>query len=248
MEMRKSKGKFIVLEGGDGTGKNTQIDLLKERFGSKEFLYTEEPGGSRLGNKIRAWVTEQEEQSMCIEAELLLFSASRAQHVHETIAPALKLGVNVVCSRFSLSTIAYQLYGREQLHRLEAFYHIDQFAVGNTKPNLYILLDADPQVGRVRQDTLGFEKDRIENEAFAFHKRVREGYLAALPPAPYGIRVDADCLPEKVHRDIAMIVHNCVSEREPVFHHHTAGPVVRGADDSVVQGFPIDSTVKEPLW
>jgi dTMP kinase len=240
MEMRKSKGKFIVLEGGDGTGKNTQIELLKERFGSKEFLYTEEPGGSRLGNKIRAWVTEQDEETMCIEAELLLFSASRAQHVHEKIAPALALGINVICSRFSLSTIAYQLYGREQLYRLEAFYHIDQFAVGNTKPNLYILLDADPEVGRARQDTLGFVKDRIENEAFEFHKRVREGYLAALPPLPYGIRVDANRPVEKVQRDLAMIVHNCLSERQPKFHHHVTDPVTHG--------FPVDSTIKESVW
>ncbi len=239
--MRKSKGKFIVLEGGDGTGKNTQIDLLKDHFGTKEFLYTEEPGGSRLGNKIREWVTLHEENPMCMEAELLLFSASRAQHVHEKIAPALLLGINVICSRFSLSTIAYQLYGREQLSYLEAFFHIDQFAVGKTKPNLYILLDADPQVGRVRQDTLGFEKDRIENEAFAFHERVRAGYLAALPPAPYGVSVDADRPRQRISTDLITIIASCITNSEtPTFHHHT--------QDAIVRGFSLDSNLKDPVW
>lgn len=240
MDMRRSKGKFIVLEGGDGVGKNTQMDMLRARFGTKEFLYTEEPGGSRLGDAIREWVTRTEDYAISPEAELLLFSASRAQHVHEKIAPALSMGITVICSRFSLSTIAYQLYGREHLYQMEAFFHIDKFAVGNTKPNLYILLDADPQIGRARQDTLGFEKDRIEKEEESFHERVRAGYLAALPPLPYGIRVDANRSREQVHRDLAMIVHNCLSDREPKFHHHISDPGI--------SGFPVDSTLKESVW
>ena len=241
MEMRKSKGTFIVLEGGDSTGKNTQMELLKEYFGTKEFLYTEEPGGSRLGDKIREWVTAQEEYPMCMEAELLLFSASRAQHVHEKIAPALSLGVHVICSRFSLSTIAYQLYGREELKYLEAFFHIDQFAVGQTKPNLYILLDGMPNVLRARQEMLGFAKDRIENETMAFHERVRAGYIAALPPAPYGVCIDADRPIEEIKKDLVAIIGATVSNvHTPTFHHHVHQPVVRG--------FPFDSSAKEPVW
>ena len=239
--MRKSRGKFIVLEGGDGMGKNTQIELLKGHFGGKEFLYTEEPGGSRLGDKIRTLVTEKEEQQICMEAELLLFSASRAQHVREKIAPALALGIHVICSRFSLSTIAYQLYGREHLYYLDAFFHIDQFAVGNTKPNLYILFDADPRVGSSRQDTLGFEKDRIEKEEPSFHERVRAGYLAALPPAPYGIRIDANRPPAEIQKDLVLIIGAAITDADiPAFHHHLHKPVVRG--------FSLDSAIKEPVW
>jgi len=239
--MRNQKGKFIVLEGGDGLGKDTQLQLLREHFGEKGFLYTHEPGGTRLGDRIRELVTRKDEGDVCMEAELLLFSASRAQHVRELIRPSVESGTHVICSRFSLSTIAYQLYGRGRLHYLDAFFHIDQFVVGNTKPNLYILLDAASAVGLERQSRLGFEKDRIESEEAGFRERVCAGYRAVLPAPPYGIVIHADRAREEVGAELISIVEGCIGTKSG-----TAVLPMHTQKTPLVQGFSSEGL--SPVW
>lgn len=240
--MTHEKGKFIVLEGGDGAGKDTQLGVLREHFGTKNFLYTREPGGTALGERLRSVLTEKSDVKICMEAELLLFSASRAQHVRETIRPALDLGVHVICSRFSLSTIAYQLYGRGRMHYLDAFYHIDRFAVGDTKPNLYILLDALGAVGLARQSRLLFERDRIESEEASFRERVAEGYRAALPEYPYGVSIAGDRPRGEVSADVIAVIERCIGGSIAPHDHH----LFQTLEEPLVRGFSSEGLT--PVW
>ena len=109
------KGLFVVIEGGEGTGKDTQIDLLKEKFaGREDVVFTREPGGTIVGEKIREVLLAKGSGPISVETELLLFLAARAQIVREIVAPALCAGKMVISNRFGLSTAAYQIYGRER--------------------------------------------------------------------------------------------------------------------------------------
>lgn len=170
------QGKFITIEGCDGSGKSTQISLLKgelDRLGISYWL-TREPGGTNISEKIRKIILDKNNQEMVWKTEALLYAASRAQLVEERILPLLKEGIHVICDRFTDSTLAYQGYGRNlDLKRLEK---LNNFATQGLKPDLTILLDIDPLIAARRRKNQ--EKDRLENEHIIFHKRVRAGYLA----------------------------------------------------------------------
>lgn len=172
-------GLFITFEGGEGCGKSTQIAALKARLEAmdKTVLQTREPGGTALGEYVRSLLQHDDAgHGMSPEAELLLFAASRAQHVRELIAPAIAQGQIVLCDRFQDSTTVYQGVARAvDSKKVET---ISQFAIGNTKPDLTILIDLPPEIGlaRVHARSDG-QLDRMENEAIEFFQAVRQGYL-----------------------------------------------------------------------
>ena len=172
-------GLFITLEGGEGCGKSTQIAALKARLEDmgKTVVQTREPGGTALGESVRSLLQHDDAgQGMSPEAELLLFAASRAQHVRELIAPAIAKGQIVLCDRFLDSTTVYQGVARAiDSKKVDT---INQFAIGDTKPDLTILIDLPPEIGlaRVHARSDG-QLDRMENEAIEFFQAVRQGYL-----------------------------------------------------------------------
>lgn len=200
-------GMFITFEGPEGSGKSSQIRLLYDYLLAQGVAVrlTREPGGTPIGDEIRACVHNVQNTAMCPEAELLLYSASRAQLVGEVIRPSLASGQVVLCDRFYDSTLAYQGYGRAL--DLTALRQITHFATGGLKPDLTLLLDIDVEVGLARRTGGGVEMNRLDLETVAFHQRVRQGYhqLAAQEPARWVI-IDANRSPAAVQTDLRAIV------------------------------------------
>ena len=184
-----SKGLFISFEGTEGCGKSTQVELLARQLRaiSHRVRTLREPGGTPIGEEIRHTLKHSKNNAaMTAEAELLLMNASRAQLVREIIRPALATGEIVVCDRFYDSTMAYQGYGRQL--DLKMVQTAVDFAVGNTKPNLTLLLHVPPEVSaerlHSRQSNLPFIRDRIEEADRKFFERVAHGFgvIAAADP------------------------------------------------------------------
>ncbi|WP_420631118.1 dTMP kinase [Candidatus Leptofilum sp.] len=175
---------FVTFEGPEGSGKSSQIALLAPFLQEQGFsvITTREPGGTSIGDEIRACVHNVANTAMTPVAEMLLYSASRAQHVGELIRPSLAKGHIVLCDRFADSTIAYQGYGRgldlTQLHQ------VTQIATGGLQPDITFLLDVDVEQGLARRTGGGLEMNRLDLETVQFHQRVRDGYhtLAASDP------------------------------------------------------------------
>lgn len=168
------KGLFITFEGGEGSGKSTQIKKAAAflKSSGKKVLLLREPGGTRVSEAIREIILNKDYTEMAPETELLLYLAARAQIVREKILPALKKGMAVICDRFEDSTLAYQGYGRGM--SVKAIEQASQlFAKGNLVPDLTILLDIDPKQGMKR----GGRHDRMERQSDKFHQKVRAGFL-----------------------------------------------------------------------
>lgn len=172
---RQMKGLFITLEGPEGAGKSTQIELLNKYFSEQgyEVVQTREPGGTEIGSRIRNILLDSNLDNLEPKTELLLYAASRAQHVNEVIKPALKEGKVIICDRFSDATLAYQGYGR-RLDK-DLILKLNQMATGGLEPDLTFLLDIEPEEGLLR--TKNEVRDRIEREDLSFHQQVRDGYL-----------------------------------------------------------------------
>lgn len=198
---------FITLEGPEGSGKSSQIGLLADFLRQQGFsvLMTREPGGTDIGDQIRHVLHDVANSAMSSPAELLLYSASRAQLVHELIRPALAAGQVVLCDRYADSTLAYQGYGRSL--NLSELQTITQFATGGLKPDLTLLLDIDVERGLARRRDGGEEMNRLDLEVVEFHQRVRDGYhqLALADPDRW-IIVDADRPVTAVQADLQEIV------------------------------------------
>ncbi len=198
---------FITLEGPEGSGKSSQIHLLAEYLTEKGFsvVTTREPGGTRIGDEIRACVHNVKNQEMTSIAEMLLYSASRAQLVEELIRPSLAEGKVVLCDRFYDSTIAYQGYGRGL--NIDDLRTITQIATGGLKPDLTLLLDIDVEHGLARRTGGGLEMNRLDLEAVTFHQRVRDGYhqLAQQEPSRW-ITIDADQSIDAVQSDLRQVI------------------------------------------
>ncbi|CAD7841550.1 MAG: Thymidylate kinase (EC 2.7.4.9) [Olavius algarvensis Delta 4 endosymbiont] len=201
---------FITLEGIEGSGKTSQVKKMAAFLedGGHPYLLTREPGGTRIGRRIRQVLLDPDSNDLDPVAELLLYNADRVQHVHEVIRPALAAGKIVICDRYVDATRAYQGVARrldvdlvETLHRL---------LVDNLKPDLTFLLDLPPEEGLRRareQIDSGARSDRetrFEKEALAFHTRVREGYLrlAAGEPERFVI-LDAAASLEEVWQQLS---------------------------------------------
>jgi dTMP kinase len=176
---------FITFEGPEGSGKTTQIRLLAERLEAlgRAVLTTREPGGTRIGNRIRTVLLDAAHTEMSPRAEALLFSAARAQLVDEVIRPALESGIVVLCDRYADSTLAYQGYGHGQA--LEPLTMLGDYATRRLTPDLTIYLDVESETGLQRKQAGAAEEwNRMEEQALAFHQAVRAGYLALAAADP----------------------------------------------------------------
>lgn len=191
---------FIVLDGPEGSGKSTQLRMLKERFDrlGKPAITVRDPGTTRIGEQIRAILLDPAHDEMAMRCEMLLYMAARAQMMAQTIRPALEAGQTVLCDRFVSSTLAYQLGGDGLT--AEHIRTVGDIAIGGRWPDVTILLDLPPEAGfeRVRR-----EKDRIEQRPLAYHQTVRANFLAQAQADPSRYRVvSAQRTPDEVHADI----------------------------------------------
>jgi dTMP kinase len=206
------KGLFITFEGTEGCGKSTQVELLARQLRNMGYRVRplREPGGTSIGEEIRHTLKHSKNNTaMTAEAELLLMNASRAQLVREIIRPALAAGEIVLCDRFYDSTIAYQGYGRQL--DLKMVREIVNVAVGDTKPDLTLLLTISPEISEfrlaMRQATLSFIRDRIEESNEEFFARVDKGYQAIAAAEPARVHaVDASGSVENVCMNIWQFV------------------------------------------
>lgn len=201
-------GRFITFEGGEGVGKSTHIRALAEFLDSHgiKVLLTREPGGTLLGESIRALLQHDAGgESPLPRAEVLLFCASRAQLCEQVVRPALKNGIWVLCDRFEDSTLAYQGAGRGWC--VDELRLISRFASGVLVPDLTILLDLPAEIGLRRVRERANMQDRIEREDLAFHQRLRDGFLKLATEESERIRVvDANREIEFVKTDVRRIV------------------------------------------
>ena len=198
------KGLFISIEGPDGSGKSTQIENIRKFFADKniEIVFTREPGGTPIGERIREIILDNSFKEMDYMTEAMLYAASRAQHVAQIIRPALEAGKVVVCDRFVDSSIAYQGYGR---HLGEAVEVINSYAVKECMPDVTFLLKVDPNVGKTRIKANRETEDRLEHEKMAFHREVFEGYLELEKQYPGRIvGIDASMGIEEIRDEIYM--------------------------------------------
>lgn len=166
---------FITFEGGEGCGKTYQSKALYMKLIHHHVpaILIREPGGTPLGEKIRRLLKQRADINISPLTELMLFNSSRSQLVADVVQPALKSGKNVICDRFSDSTLAYQSYGRGlDFNTIE---EINRLASQGIKPDITFLLDIQPEAGLSRKKRI--ETDRFDREAIAFHQRVREGFL-----------------------------------------------------------------------
>jgi dTMP kinase len=199
------RGKFITVEGIDGAGKSTHLVWLSEQLRARNITLcqTREPGGTPLGEKLRALLLDKD-QPMHLETETLLMFAARREHIERVIAPALDRGEWVLCDRFTDATFAYQGAGRgvseEKLAMLE------RWVQGSLQPELTIVFDLPPAVGRARAGSIK-TPDRFERENEVFFERVRQGYLQRAAAAPQRIRVvDASRSIAEVQTALASLV------------------------------------------
>ncbi len=197
------KGLFITLEGADGCGKTTQLNLLKEYLTSRgyEIVVTREPGGKGLGEKLREILLNYDGE-VSDRCEAFLYLADRAQNIDTIIKPAINSGKIVLCDRHTDSSVAYQGYGREQ--NIDNINMLNELAVNGVHPDLTIVFDIDTETSMER---VGAEKDRLESAGIEFHKRVRNGYLEIAKKNPQRIKVvDASQTIEDVQRDVIKII------------------------------------------
>ena len=198
---------FITIEGPDGGGKTTQMNMLVPALEERglDIVRTREPGGTDIGDQIRSVIMDMKNKSMDPRAEILLFCASRAQLVSELIRPSLASGKIVLCDRYADSTMAYQGYG----HGLDrtALKNLLEFATGGLKPDLTILLDISAEAGLRRRITNHDEWNRMDDYALQFHERVRKGYLemAAAEPERFAV-IHADRSKEEIHDEIVSVI------------------------------------------
>ncbi|MBF2759926.1 MAG: dTMP kinase [Ectothiorhodospiraceae bacterium AqS1] len=183
--MSRPCGRFVVLDGIEGTGKTTQIKALVERsgeFGAVDPLLTREPGGTPLGESLRALLLDAQREGMDPIAELLLIFAARAEHIAKRIRPNLEAGRWVFCDRFTDASFAYQGAGRGiGFERIEM---LERAVQGSFRPDLIVILDLDPQEGMARAGRRERAADRFEREPLDFFRAVREGYLARAKADP----------------------------------------------------------------
>ena len=204
-------GRFIVLEGPDGAGKSVQARLLAERLQARglSVTYSREPGGTDLGEQVRRLVNDPGPTPRGPKADVLLYSAARAQHVDEVIRPALERGDIVVLDRYATSTMAYQGYGRGM--DLDLLGRIQDWVTGGLRPDIVVLLVVDPRTGLERRaagdaDELTRWEDQSRFD-LAFHTRVREGYreMAAAEPERWVV-LDGSGDVEAVAAEVSRVV------------------------------------------
>lgn len=204
------RGLFITIEGTDGSGKTTQMSLIKDYVRSIgcELVIVREPGGTRISERIRNVILDPEYIEMDSYTEMLLYAASRAQLVAETIRPALEQGKIVICDRFIDSTYAYQGFGRGiDIGVLES---VNNIAVDGIMPDITFFFDLDPELALERR-MASSATDRIENEKMEFHRKVHDGYVKLAGKYPDRIRrIDSSRSVEAVWDDVRLLLKNMI--------------------------------------
>ncbi len=199
------RGLFITFEGGEGVGKTSVIKAVSERLTKEgvDFIVTREPGGSRIAEEIRSIILDPKNTEREARTEALLYAASRRQHLHEIVIPALNKGTLVISDRYLDSSLAYQGYargiGREEV------YSINKFAIENTRPDRTFFLDLLPEDGLKRIALHRQQQvDRLDREKLSFHQKVYEGYKLLLQRFPERIiRIDASQTIEQEAEEIS---------------------------------------------
>jgi len=208
------RGFFITFEGGEGAGKSLQVEILASHLHEEGYplTVTREPGGTRIGEQIRAITHSQENVDLDAVAEAYLMAAARAQHVAQVIEPSLQAGKIVVSDRYVDSSIAYQGYGRKL--GAERIAELNAFAINGAIPDLTILLDIPVGVGMKRRSKSLKAKDRLDLQQVEFYERVHKGYLdrARKYPKQYLI-VDATKSIEHVSLRIWKVVQDALNKR-----------------------------------
>lgn len=201
-----SRALFITLEGSEGVGKTSNMNFIKSMLDEKgiDYVETREPGGTPLGEALREMLLGEQFKGMSDDTELMLMFAARAEHVAQVIRPALDAGKWVLCDRFTDATYAYQGGGRQlDMRRIEG---LENWVLGELRPDLTLLLDAPVEIGRERAGKRS-APDRFEQERDAFFNRVRETYLARSRAEPNRINViDASVELERVQHQISEVL------------------------------------------
>jgi len=197
---------FITVEGIEGAGKTTCLNLIEQRVRQRghPLLVTREPGGTALGEDLRTLLLGHRHEGMAEDTELLLMFAARAEHLQARIVPALSAGSWVLCDRFTDATYAYQGYGRGiDLGRIAI---LEQWVQGERRPDLTLLMDLPVEIGLARAGKRS-TPDRFESEASAFFERVRDGYLSLADAQPERFRViDAEQSRQQVSDQVVSVV------------------------------------------
>lgn len=197
-----NKGFFITLEGCEGSGKSTQLQLLQNflKESGKEFIFTREPGGTPIAEQIRKIILDGNNVEMQDETEALLYASARVQHIKEKIIPAKNSGKIIVCDRYIDSSFAYQAYARGL--GMEFVSGVNVYAMQNCMPDLTFFLDISPREAFIRKGGAD-EGDRLEQSGIAFHEKVYQGYLSLAKQFPQRIAViDARKAAEQVFDQI----------------------------------------------
>ncbi|MGH2404426.1 MAG: dTMP kinase [bacterium] len=216
------RGQFITIEGPEGAGKTTQarrlLDVLK---GEIPVILVREPGGTRVGEAIRKVLLDERHREMRAETEMLLFAASRAQYVAETVLPALEAGTCVLSERYVDASIAYQAFGRGL--PIDVVRRVNEVATQGLAPDLTLLIDVDTDVGLHRarnaagaggKEGVPGQGDRLEQEDAAFHARVRAGFLQlAREEARRFVVIDGDRPADEVHAGLVAAVRRLLQAR-----------------------------------
>jgi dTMP kinase len=207
-----NRGRFVALEGVEGAGKSTQARMLGEWLESSgiPFTLTREPGGTEVGEVIRTVVQDRPELSIPPETELLLYLAARTAFVKELALPVLERGELLIADRFSLSTYAYQGYGRGL--DLEEVRRMDRFASGGLAPDVYVVLDLPVEEGRARQKAEGKREDRLESSGEEFLEAVGRGYRELAATDETVRMVDALGTPLEVHARVREVLRRDLPE------------------------------------
>ncbi len=201
------RGLFITFEGTDGAGKTTQIQRLSRDLKNANYdvCLTREPGGTLISEQIRDMLLNPDHSEMAATTELLLYAASRAQHVSEVIKPALTEGKIVISSRFADATVVYQGYGRGL--DLDRINYLNWMATDGVTPDVTFVLDLPVVIGLQRVQKSRGGLDRLEREKIEFHQRLRDGYRALAQQEPQRLKIiDAQATPDQVYAQIQAII------------------------------------------
>jgi dTMP kinase len=202
------KGKFIVIDGMDGSGKGTQLHLLQEKLAGRQVLFTREPGGSPKAEDIRRMILQTGGPSSNAVCDFFLFWAARGSHIQDIVAPALEEGTHVLCDRYDSSTYAFQIFGEQAPEWLKSLFKQIRGGLPPVyKPDLYLVLDVPPEVafGRRAKDHAQ-EKSKFDIKSLRYHARVRDGFKQFAAEFGSTTFIDANRTPEKMHADIWEII------------------------------------------
>ncbi len=208
-----NRGLFITFEGTDGAGKTTQIERLTAdlRQTGYNVCLTREPGGTPISEQIRDMLLNPDHSEMAATTELLLYAASRAQHVSEVIKPALEAGKVIISSRFADATVVYQGYGRGL--DLDRIHHLNRIATDGVTPDVTFVLDLPVEIGLQRVQNSRGGLDRLEREKIEFHQRLREGYQIIAKQEPERLKIiDAQVSPKRVYAQIQEAIQSLLQK------------------------------------